>query len=154
MKIIDKIQFATSVNTTINITETFSLQDDSFDKVTINGRDYFDKQIPGFGKINILDINFDIDKYSVKEKYYQTIHVCGTFTYKFVDIPEQFADILDTETIHTGYIYYFENHYEDIKELEDYSNLYFCAELNIVEKNDVFDRESNIHYETVLVEID
>ena len=158
MKTTNLINFGASMNVkNVNIQETFTCQNDNRDEIVINtphsAIHYTNKYPEHYMDIDIIDIDYDIDKFSVKEKYYKNIRICGKFTYKFRALDSDLRDILDTETIHTGYIYYFEDYYEDIKN-EDYSYLNFCAELNIVEKNDVYTRTVNIHGETELVNID
>lgn len=159
MKTINKINFGTSVNLkNVNLVEDLTCLDDARDEIMIitpHSAIHYTNKYPDRGHtINIIDIEYDIDKFSVEQKYYTDIRVCGKFTYKFAALDADLRDILDTETIHTGYIYYFESHYEDIKELEDYSYLYFNAKLDIVEKNDVYTRTVKIHAETKLVDID
>lgn len=152
------IKFGTSMNVkNVNVHENFTCQDDNRDEATIIDppciiRCVYKYPVYSMG-IDIIDIDYDIDKFSVEQKYHENIRVCGKFTYKFRDLDADFKDILDTETIHTGYIYYFEDCYEDLKN-EDYFYLNFCAELKIVENNDVYTRTVNIHCETELGNID
>lgn len=152
------IKFGTSVNVkNVNLHETFTCQDDNHDEVIINSppciiRCFYKYPVNSMD-LDIIDIDYDIDKFSVEQKCHENIRVCGKFTYKFRDLDADFKDILDTETIHAGYIYYFEDCYEDMKN-EDYFYLNFCVELNIVEKNDVYTRTTNIHCETELGNID
>lgn len=149
------INFGASMNVkNVNVHKTFTCQDDNCDEAIINTQPYiircFYKYPVHSMDIDIIDIDYDIDKFSVEQKCHENIRVCGKFTYKFRDLDDDFKDILDTETIHTGYIYYLEDCYEDIKNEYYYSYLNFCVELNIVEKNDVYTRTVNIHCETEL----
>lgn len=152
------INFGTSMNVkNVNVQETFTCQNDNRDEITISTPHstlFCVNKYPVHSMdIDIIDIDYDIDMFSVEQKCYNNIRVCGKFTYKFRALDADFRDILDTETIHTGYIYYFEDCYEDIKN-GDYYYLNFCAELNIVKKNDVYTRTVNIHCETELGNID
>lgn len=152
------IKFGTSMNVkNVNVHENFTCQDDNRDEVTIITPPPIIRCVYKYPvhsmDIDIIDIDYDIDKFSVEQKCRENIRVCGKFTYKFRDLDADFKDILDTETIHVGYIYYFEDCYEDLKN-EDYFYLNFCAELKIVEKNDVYTRTVNIHCETELGNID
>lgn len=152
------IKFGTSMNVkNVNLHENFTCQDDNRDEVIIINPHSIIRCVYKYPvhsmDIDIIDIYYDIDKFSVEQKCHENIRVCGKFTYKFRDLDADFKDILDTETIHVGYIYYFEDCYEDIKN-EDYFYLNFCVELNIVEKNDVYTRTVNIHCETELGNID
>lgn len=152
------IKFGTSMNVkNVNVQETFTCQDDNCDEFTINTPQYIIRGVYKYPvqymNINIIDIDYDIDKFSVKQKYNENIRICGKFTYKFRDLGADFRDILDTETIHIGYIYYLEDCYENLKN-EYYFYLNFCVELNILEKEDVYTRTVNIHCETELGNID
>lgn len=152
------IKFGTSMNVkNVNLQETFICQDDNRDEFTVNNPSYIVRGVYKYPvqymNIDIIDIDYDIDKFSVEQKCHENIRVCGKFTYKFRDLDADFKDILDTETIHEGYIYYFEDCYEDLKN-KDYFYLNFCVELNIVEKDDVYTRTVNIHCETELGNID
>lgn len=136
----------------VNISKFFNEAFDLEDTIKVNGTLYKASRIDTMTSIKVIDIEFDLDKFSEEDMFYGngTVRVCGKFTYKFERISDNFANIIDKDKVYEGVITYFADTYEDIINDQDFSRVSLETRLDIIEKNDLFTRTAKIHYTSEL----
>lgn len=137
----------------VNVSKFFHEAFDLEDTIKVNGTLYKSSRIDTMTSIKVIDIEFDLDKFSEEEDMlygHETVRVCGKFTYKFEQISDNFANIIDKDKVYEGVITYFADDYEDIVNDQYFSRVYLETRLDIIKKNDMFTRTAKIHYTTEL----
>ena len=133
----------------INISKFFNDAFDLEDTIKVNGTLYKVFTINTITSIKVIDIEFDLDKFSEEEDMFYgngTVRVCGKFTYKFEKISDNFANVIDKDKVYEGVITYFAAAYEDIVNNQDFSRVSLETRLDIIENNELFTRTAKIHY--------
>ena len=137
----------------VNISKFFHDAFDLEDTIKVNGTLYKASRVNTTTSIKVIDIEFDLDKFSEEEDMFYgngTVRVCGKFTYKFERISDNFANIIDKDKVYEGVITYFADAYEDIVNDQDFSRVSLETRLDIIEKNDMFTRTAKLHYTSEL----
>ena len=137
----------------VNVSKFFHEAFDLEDTIKVNGTLYKASSIYTMTSIKVIDLEFDLDKFSEEEDMFYgngTVRVCGKFTYKFERISDNFANIIDKDKVYEGVITYFADAYEDIVNDQDFSRVSLETRLDIIEKNDMFIRTAKIHYTSEL----
>ena len=147
-----KIITAASIKN-VNVSKFFHEAFDLDDTIKVNGTLYKASRINTMTSIKVIDIEFDLDKFSEEEDMFYgngTVRVCGKFTYKFEKISDNFANVIDKDKVYEGVITYFADAYEDIVNGHDFSRVYLETRLDIIANNDMFTRTAKIHYTSEL----
>lgn len=147
-----KIITAASIKN-VNVSKFFHEAFDLDDTIKVNGTLYKASRIDTMTSIKVIDIEFDLDKFSEEEDMFYgngTVRVCGKFTYKFERISDNFANIIDKDKVYEGVITYFADAYEDIVNDQDFSRVSLETRLDIIEKNELFTRTAKLHYTSEL----
>ena len=137
----------------VNISKFFHDAFDLEDTIKVNGTLYKASRINTMTSIKVIDLEFDLDKFSEEEDMFYgngTVRVCGKFTYKFEKISDNFANVIDKDKVYEGVITYFADAYEDIVNDQDFFFFFLETRLDIIENNDMFTRTAKIHYTTEL----
>lgn len=132
-----------------NIPTFFHDAFDLEDIIKVNGTLYNAYRINTMASIKVIDIEFDLDKFYEEEDMFcgnGTVRVCGKFTYKFENISDNFANLIDYNKVYEGVITYFSGAYEDIVNNQDFSRVSLETRLDIIENNELFTRTAKIHY--------
>lgn len=137
----------------VNVSKFFHEAFDLEDTIKVNGTLYKASRIDTMTSIKVIDLEFDLDKFSEEEDMFYgngTVRVCGKFTYKFERISDNFTNIIDKDKVYEGVITYFADAYEDIVNDQDFSRVYLETQLDIIENNELFTRTAKIHYTSEL----
>lgn len=131
-----------------NIPTFFHGAFDLEDTIKVNGTLYNAFSIDTMASIKVIDIEFDLDKFYEEDMLCGngTVRVCGKFTYKFENISDNFANLIDYNKVYEGVITYFSGAYEDIVNNQDFSRVSLETRLDIIENNELFTRTAKIHY--------